>query len=90
MSFKLILCATLVAVVNCAPRPKAHDLSPAESIDYAYGRHYDYGRSYLPYGYQGHGYAHKYGHHHKGYDHHSHGKTFRSNLLTARARVVST
>lgn len=63
----------MASLALAAPRPEASDLSPAESVHYAYDRHYGYGHHHLPYDHYGHGYAHKYGYHHNGH-HHAHGK----------------
>ena len=73
-SIALIFC---LSAAQCAPSGKLLDVvtdsSPAQSVHYAYGRHYDYG--HLPYAYEPHvhGYAHKHGYQHKGY-HHNHGE----------------
>jgi len=80
LSFALIVCLNLV---QCAPSAKLLDSlldsSPAQSVHYAYGRHYDYGHTPQPYAYGGppylphsYGHAHKHGYQHQGY-HHNHG-----------------
>ena len=81
LSFALIVGLNLV---QCAPSAKLLDSlldsSPAQSVHYAYGRHYDYGHTPQPYAYGGppylphsYGHAQKHGYQHQGY-HHNHGK----------------
>ena len=69
----LIFC--LLSAVQCAPSAKILDTildsSPAQSVHYAYGRHYGYGHTPLTYAYEPdiHGYLHKHGYQHHGYNH---------------------
>ena len=81
LSFVLIFC---ISAAKCAPKGKLidvldTDLSPAQSVHYAYGRQYGY--NHLPYTYAPHvhGYAHKHGYQHKGYNH-NYGE-FKSKLI---------
>ena len=76
-----MLCMALcISLALSSPVPDSEaslDLSPAESVHYAYGRQYGYGHQRHPYDlpHHGYGYAHKHGYHHKGYSH-GHGKYF--------------
>ena len=74
-----VLASMTLCVALADSKSEASDLSPTESVHYAYDRHYGYGPHVpIPYNHHyGHGYAHKYGYHHNEphYDHgHAHGK----------------